>query len=273
MFLSFTLKGLERFLEKELVNFKRIGRFYITEEKPNARSAVAILKILKITNDFEELLNVKTNAETFSIKVLGVDKEDIKEEFIERIKLKLRYSHPDIRFILVHTEYQFILGVDASEKRDYRIFTTRYSLNPIAAYALSEFGFCRDTGFIVTTDGSPLIEFLLKHGGTARGYCLERSLFNGVRKNVLLSGVKAELHENLDELSSFERIVLPLNFSITKAGIRSEKLLEIAREHAKQIVILTLPSLENKLVRNFEVVGRISFFQGKLEMAMLLIKT
>ncbi len=271
MFLTFTLKGLERFLEKELVSFKRIGRFYITEEKPNARSAVAVLKILKITNDFEELLNVKTNAETFSIKVLGADKENIKEEFIERIKLKLRYSHPDVRFTLVHTEDKFILGVDVSEKRDYRIFTTRYSLNPVAAYSLSELGFCRDTGFIITTDGSPLIEFLLKHGGTVKGYCLERSLFNGVRKNVLLSGVEAELHDNL-ELSNFERIVLPLNFSITKAGIRSERLLETARKHAKRIAVLTLPSLENQLVKNFNIVERIPFLQGKLEMVLLLLK-
>lgn len=290
-FLVITFKGVEPFLKQEIKKitpkFTSFDNFIIcdVEDKEkllHLRSATRVIEILNEAKDFNSILNYnekEKKAKTFSCKVISeINKENLKEDFIQSRKIKLRYSHPDIIYYLIRTEKRFILGKDVSgdlTKRDYRIFTTRYSLNSIVAYALSQFG--KTNVFITTTDGSPLIEFALTQSEPIKAFCLEKSLFNGVRKNIILSGIKDRIDFNQDlsrlKNSKFDKIVIPLNFKTTKAGVTVKRLLNLVKDSVKkELITLTLTSQKQQIADTlfeFKIKQELNLFQGKLELVLL----
>jgi 23S rRNA G2445 N2-methylase RlmL len=181
-----TARGTESIASEELKeiikDFSNSDNFFFCEtsepEKLKAlQSAYHVIKIVSESDNFESLFDYPEADEEKNLKSFYCSSpREYKEDLIEALSKKkyLKFSHPDIYYFLLTLKHKFYLGIDMFgdlSKRDYRIFTTRFSLKGPVAYAFGAYGLKindppKKAAIIITTDGSEAIEFIKKFPGT-----------------------------------------------------------------------------------------------------------
>ncbi len=191
---------------------------------------------------------------------------------------------------------KLVVGIDWGKtqlSKRLRVFTTRFSLNPVSAYALAAANNAQGDGaFLVTNEGSELVEAALLGGqGKLFGVAINKVIHRGVRQNATVAGVidKVELLEQPWEAafesfpnSSLGSVSAQLNFvrdSEGNAAVKTfQRLIACARgKLAPEGWINILARTEDKKYFERAAVGykldsTLEFMQGELGFALLSFK-
>jgi hypothetical protein len=276
-------RGLEPLFKEKFE--KQISNIFIFESSDKkaeqVKIATQILKVINIDKDLEKVLKFDYK-KFYALKIICSEKKaQLNYEATEILNehMQLHFSNPEIRLFLIKEKDTYILAEDFLNrdvsKREYRIFTTRFSLNGTSAYALSSLAKEKKLAFIATTDGIPAVEFALLNKQSFDVYGVDQIVTEGARKNALVAEVSEQINFNvginLDK--KYDHVLVPLNFRKTKMGSKPINIIKKIYPHTKRISLICLPEHIKEIkdfLKNCDL--ELNFFQGKLEMCLMSFK-
>ena len=298
-FLGITSTGLSRIAAEELRLFdcsvKLIGKSYVVfscdsdEDLHELQSFHYVLKKLAVANTKAEMFGL-LGAISLARHGYFIRCHPFNLELSKEIAIALKLSRDLERKATIHcfkVEGKYLVGIDIANrlmsKRRYRIFTSRYSLNSVTAFALALFTCENNCLFIITADGTPAVEWALLNKRLNRqvlitATAIDDILLRGARKNALVAGVANMIRFTKKPAKGAKAVVLPLNFKCTKTGIGYLELLErVVKEYSnvETLSIVVLSECERHIlsqVNGFELHNRLDFLQGKLKLHFLKLK-
>jgi len=269
-FCVITFQGLEQFCVAELrqkgIEVLKVskGAVFIGSEPPRLASAVHVLRLV------DKLEGVKSKH--FMVKIKPYDSE-LETKWIEEFKAQgaiLDYKTPE--FVLRVFPDLGVKGLDSSKemlsKRDYRVFTTRNSLNAVSAYALGCCTFEKPkAGFIVTSDGAAAIEAALAGFAQVPVFGMDAIVLSGAKKNAIVAEAELQFHKSWE--GEFDSIGIALNFK-RSAGRTPESILKqiIKVFNPKRLCVLTLPQFSGLNLQDYKA-SVTPFWQGKLGLCLI----
>ena len=205
--------------------------------------------------------------------------------------VRIDFKQPETLFRCWEWHSQLIVGIDWGKQqlsKRLRVFTTRFSLNPVSAYALAVANNSQGRrAFLVTNDGCELVEAAINWGGVL-GIPINRIIHRGARQNLTVAGLleRVELPEPPWELalesvqnSSLGSMGVQLNFEKDSEGVHTSRTFErLAAKSKPKLVgggwLNVLVKYEEKerferLASGYKLESSIEFSQGGLGLALL----